>query len=241
MQALGAVGPFAVSWPVPHHRKGENSVTSATLVCDTGENRGIGTIVNVSNFNDIYFIQAVAFQVTGINPLSAAAGIFRKKQINHMTADALSSSRNIFGRIGSIPLLLMPWLLASPGHQQQRHWLCRIQGVLSATTKVLEAAPELRIVRICIYVFLYFLNVRKGLTALPLHVTPGQIWKVSQYHCNRWTGFYFSQFIFWQNVERLCLSQITRDPISTFSSISLMRIDTTKQICVYIFFENYPK
>ena len=36
----------------------------------------------------------------------------------------------------SIPWLLMPWLHASPGHQQPWHWLCGINGFsLSSTRK----------------------------------------------------------------------------------------------------------
>ena len=34
------------------------------------------------------------------------------------------------GLTRSISWLLMPWLLASPGHQQPWHWLCRIGGSL---------------------------------------------------------------------------------------------------------------
>ena len=38
------------------------------------------------------------------------------------------------------PLLLMPWLLLSPGHQQQWHWLCRINihEPLSSTKRILK-------------------------------------------------------------------------------------------------------
>ena len=35
------------------------------------------------------------------------------------------------GKTGSIPWLLMTWLFASPGHQQPRYWLCRINWFLS--------------------------------------------------------------------------------------------------------------
>ena len=35
------------------------------------------------------------------------------------------------GRTKSIPWLLMPWLLASPGHQQPWYWLCMISRSLS--------------------------------------------------------------------------------------------------------------
>ena len=38
-------------------------------------------------------------------------------------------------RIGSIPWLLMPWLLVSPGHQQPSHWLCRINKSSSSIRK----------------------------------------------------------------------------------------------------------
>ena len=34
------------------------------------------------------------------------------------------------GRTGLIPWLLMPWLLVSPGHQQQWYWLCRKNNAL---------------------------------------------------------------------------------------------------------------
>ena len=36
------------------------------------------------------------------------------------------------GRTRSIAWLLMPKLLASPGHQQQCYWLCRINGSVSS-------------------------------------------------------------------------------------------------------------
>ena len=35
----------------------------------------------------------------------------------------------------SIPWLLMPWLLLSPGHQQPWHWLCRINWFMSFSKK----------------------------------------------------------------------------------------------------------
>ena len=38
-------------------------------------------------------------------------------------------------RIGSIPWLLMPWLLVSPGHQQPSYWLCRINKSSSSIRK----------------------------------------------------------------------------------------------------------
>ena len=38
-------------------------------------------------------------------------------------------------RNNSIPLLLMPWLLTSPGHQQPKYWLCRINESLPSTSK----------------------------------------------------------------------------------------------------------
>ena len=39
-----------------------------------------------------------------------------------------------FKRTRSILLLLMPWLLASPGHQQPCHWMCRITRSSSSLT-----------------------------------------------------------------------------------------------------------
>ena len=38
-------------------------------------------------------------------------------------------------RFRSIPWLLLPWLLTSPGHQQPWYWLCSINGSLSSTRK----------------------------------------------------------------------------------------------------------
>ena len=40
------------------------------------------------------------------------------------------------GRSRSIPWLLMPWLLVSPGHQQPWHWPCRINRSLSSMGKI---------------------------------------------------------------------------------------------------------
>ena len=37
--------------------------------------------------------------------------------------------------IRPMPWLLMPWHLASPGHQQPWYWLCRIKGSSSSTTE----------------------------------------------------------------------------------------------------------
>ena len=37
--------------------------------------------------------------------------------------------------IMSIPWLLMPWLIASPGHQQLWYWICRMKWFLSSTRK----------------------------------------------------------------------------------------------------------
>ena len=42
------------------------------------------------------------------------------------------------GIIRPIPRLLMPWLLASPGHQQPWCWLCRIHMPLTSTRKDLN-------------------------------------------------------------------------------------------------------
>ena len=39
------------------------------------------------------------------------------------------------GLTRSISLLLMPWLLTSPGHQQQCYWLCRMGRLLSYLRK----------------------------------------------------------------------------------------------------------
>ena len=39
------------------------------------------------------------------------------------------------GMIMSVSCLLMPWLLASPGHHQQWYWLCKIGRYLPYTTK----------------------------------------------------------------------------------------------------------
>ena len=36
------------------------------------------------------------------------------------------------GQTWSISWLLMPWLLVSPGHQQQWYWLCKIHRLLSS-------------------------------------------------------------------------------------------------------------
>ena len=41
--------------------------------------------------------------------------------------------------IRSISWLLMPWLLASPGHQQPWYWICRITMSLSSTDNTMAA------------------------------------------------------------------------------------------------------
>ena len=45
----------------------------------------------------------------------------------------------------SIPWLLMPWLLESPGHQQPWYWLCRINGYLSSTRKAFNYLHSLSV------------------------------------------------------------------------------------------------
>ena len=52
------------------------------------------------------------------------------KEINPLYAKA-----GIFQRTGSIPWLLMPWLLVSPGYQQSWDWLRLINRSLSSTAK----------------------------------------------------------------------------------------------------------
>ena len=49
----------------------------------------------------------------------------------------LAQMREHCKRTRSIPFLLMPWLLASPGHQRQWYWLYRINGVLSSFIKAM--------------------------------------------------------------------------------------------------------
>ena len=44
------------------------------------------------------------------------------------------SSRFLTRITRSIPWLMMPWLLPSPGHHQLWHWIYRINGPLSSTT-----------------------------------------------------------------------------------------------------------
>ena len=55
----------------------------------------------------------------------------------------------------SIPWQLIPWLLAVPGHQQQRYWLCNI-GRLSCVRKYFNHLCLLNILRneihICIFI-----------------------------------------------------------------------------------------
>ena len=48
--------------------------------------------------------------------------------------------------IRSISWLLMPWLLASPGHQQPRYWLCKIGKSLSYTRRDSKYLCHLRVV-----------------------------------------------------------------------------------------------
>ena len=75
------------------------------------------------------------------------------------------------GLTRSISWLLMPWLLASPGHQQPWYWLCRISRSLSYSRRnfncvLLVWRNDIK----CKYMFTFSLKkiARKGLT-LTLH------------------------------------------------------------------------
>ena len=52
-----------------------------------------------------------------------------------MTSTLLMLRLEYCRRTGSIPWLLMPWLLVSPGHQQPWHWWCRINESLPSIRK----------------------------------------------------------------------------------------------------------
>ena len=55
--------------------------------------------------------------------------IIRNKCCTMFTSSGNNQGRcYLYARHGSIPWLLMPWLLASPGHQQSWSWQCRIDA-----------------------------------------------------------------------------------------------------------------
>ena len=47
----------------------------------------------------------------------------------NMCINSSDTEDRIFQVWGSIPCLLMPWLLKSPGHQQAWYWLCRTDNM----------------------------------------------------------------------------------------------------------------
>ena len=52
----------------------------------------------------------------------------------------------------SIPWLLMPWLLASPGHKHTLYWICRIKGFLCSVRMTFKYQCHLRIEKyICMF------------------------------------------------------------------------------------------
>ena len=88
----------------------------------------------------------------------------------HSMSDILACTANaLFNRKGrSKSWLLMPWLLASPGHQQPLYWLCRIDRSLSYSGRIFQL-PVLSVWRNdikCKYMFMFSLKnlACKGLT-----------------------------------------------------------------------------
>ena len=72
------------------------------------------------------------------------------------------------GLTRSISWLLMPWLLASPGHQQPWYWLCGIDRSLSYSTRNFNYLCHINVEEWhkCKYMFMVSLKklARKGLT-----------------------------------------------------------------------------
>ena len=74
-------------------------------------------------------------------------GLTKRPQISHVCLVNMPSSSLCFRltllplkldyscRSWSIPWMLMPWLLVSPGHQQPCYWLCIINSYLPFTSK----------------------------------------------------------------------------------------------------------
>ena len=78
------------------------------------------------------------------------------------------------GRTMSIPWLLMPWLLMSPGHQQTWHWLCRVNGSLSSTRRDFNHLCHLSHEKNQKYIFMFPLN-NLGLVGL-ITMSPYRDW-----------------------------------------------------------------
>ena len=85
------------------------------------------------NNNIPTLVQIMAWRWLGENPLSepTLVSLLTYICVTRTQWVTLDYSRII----RPIPSLLMPWLLASPGHQQQYYWICRINGPLSSMNK----------------------------------------------------------------------------------------------------------
>ena len=79
------------------------------------------------------------------------------------------------GLIMSISWLLMPWLLASPGHQQPWYWLCRICRSLSYSKRNFNYLCLISVEKWHrIWIYFYVLSekiARKGLTCVQYRIT----------------------------------------------------------------------
>ena len=86
----------------------------------------IGPVGNKLQWNlkrNLYiFIQEAVFQISSKNWRPFCLGI----DVIKVLKCAQWILKSYLGLTRSISWLLMPWLLTSPGHQQQWHWLCRI-------------------------------------------------------------------------------------------------------------------
>ena len=90
-------------------------------------------------FESTIFHQIMAWCRPGDKPLSEPmmvsllTHIYASLSLNELTFLVLRPRYS--GRTRSILWLLMPWLLASPGHQQPRYWRWRIKGSLNSPRK----------------------------------------------------------------------------------------------------------
>ena len=81
----------------------------------------------------------------------------RGMALNKSDLNSYDAGDGIFRLWGSIPCLLMPWLLKSPEHQQAWYWICRTDNMYCSTRVNFiylgQAKPKRQFKKKCEYIF----------------------------------------------------------------------------------------
>ena len=101
---------------------------------------------------------------------------------------------------GSIPCLLKPWLLASPGHQQPWYWICRINGPSYPTRND--------------FIYLHHLILKVDRKCKTIFMFP-KIYSA-------WQGLKIWKIFLWKNAFGLCLWSWHHFDCSRFNSSNLL-------------------